>query len=166
MLLPLLLGENAGDRTLGGRTGGGGGSLRGGFVGAFVRNSARSSAVKARKSWTLGSWNTDADSGLTVTWGSCTYESLQSSSSSAALEMVARVVLLDGTVNTDSRLISLLVFGSLKMESRCGIISGEGSGVNGLRMAGGNRPRVLEGGEGKLNSSWSEAGGVSTLTAG
>lgn len=83
------------------------------------------------------------------------------------LEMVACVFRLDGALENESRFRSLLVFGSLRIESRCGIISGEGSGVKGLRMVvGGNRPRVLEGGEGKLNSSWSEGGGVSTFAAG
>lgn len=82
-----------------------------------------------------------------------TYESLQSSLSSAALEaiLVARLDVGAGTEN-ELRLRSLLVFGSLNIESRLGIMSGECSGVKWLTAAGGNRPRVLGGIE-KLISS-------------
>lgn len=71
-----------------------------------------------------------------------TYESLQSSFSSAALEAIL-VARRDMGADNDVRLRSVLVFGSLNAESRLGIMSGECSGVKWLRASDGNRPRAL-----------------------
>lgn len=135
-------------RALGGRTGGGGARLDGGFDGCSILISARSSSVRARKSSTGGSWTTVFFAGLALSRGSCTYESLQSSSSKGTLEAVIR---LDGGADAVSLLIALLEVDSLNRESRRWIISGEGSGVSWVKAVVALRPR--SGGEGNLNSS-------------